>query len=169
MSETEDRFSPADGLSDSEIKYAGFDVMDGGGASHRFDIFDEDEDYVATFKVVTEPSSSGSIDATVTPPTTQFTSPAPDPWPTVAQACGLMRGEARMYTPGTSVRRRPIELVEQAVDCEARVVSRILLIKDKKVAAKAFAHAQETADRFACSSPRNRTMLERDGWAFRWN
>lgn len=59
-----DHLAPSDGLPNAFIRYAGFDAADeiGGGATHRFDLYDENEDYVGTFKIETEPSDSNSID-----------------------------------------------------------------------------------------------------------
>lgn len=66
MAEVADHLVPVDGLTNSSIRYAGLDtIKDQGGATHHFDIHDEDDDYVGTFKIETPANSSGSIDAMV--------------------------------------------------------------------------------------------------------
>lgn len=89
--------------------------------------------------------------------------PAPDPWPTPAQACGLMQSEAVVLARQQARRGGPVE-VEQAVDCAARTVTRII---SAGRTARLTRSAQSIADSFACMSPRNQTMYERDGWSFR--
>ena len=66
MAEVPDHLVPMDGLSNASIRYAGFDAAhDSGDAAHRFDIFDEDDGYVGTFKIETEPNVHNSIDQMV--------------------------------------------------------------------------------------------------------
>lgn len=66
MAEVSEHLVPRDGLSRASIRYAGFDAAhDRGDAIHRFDIFDEHDDYVGTFKIETEPNVRNSIDQMV--------------------------------------------------------------------------------------------------------
>lgn len=66
MAEVPDHLVPMDGLSNASIRYAGFDAAhDGGEATHRFEIFDENDEYVGTFKIETEPNVHNSIDQMV--------------------------------------------------------------------------------------------------------
>lgn len=54
---------PTDGLTDSLIKYAGLDTWPkGGGATHRFDIYDEKKEFVGTFSIDVGPEDRGSVD-----------------------------------------------------------------------------------------------------------
>lgn len=100
--------------------------------------------------------------ATVSPP---VITPAPDPWPTHVQACGLMQQEARGIARRAPRPEAGPRVIEQVVDCEGRTVTRVIAVDSKKI--RLAPSAQQTADKFACSSPRNQTMYERDGWAFR--
>ena len=66
MAEVPDHLVPTDGLTKSMIEYAGFDVdRTTGGASHRFNMRDEEGDRVGTFTVYTRPTAEGSVDQMV--------------------------------------------------------------------------------------------------------
>lgn len=66
MAEVPDHLVPAEGLTSSTMFYAGFDAIPNeSGAIHRFDIRDENGDYVATFKIKTRPTDKGTIDSMV--------------------------------------------------------------------------------------------------------
>ena len=66
MAEVPEYLVPTDGLTNSSVKFAGLDAIRGmNGARIRFDIFDEDQAYVATFAFDVGPQSEGAIDALV--------------------------------------------------------------------------------------------------------
>ena len=66
MAEVPDHLVPTDGLTNSVIRYAGLDTFEGGGgAIHRFNIYDENREYVSTFEIETQPTGKGSADAMI--------------------------------------------------------------------------------------------------------
>jgi D-aminopeptidase len=66
MAEVADHLVPTDGLTSSSIQYEGFDALpDRAGAKHRFTIYDEKQQYLTTFTVVTWPTAEGTIDSMV--------------------------------------------------------------------------------------------------------
>ena len=97
------------------------------------------------------------------PPLTAM--PVPDPWPTQPQACTSIQEEGRRIARHKPAAGERVVDVEQAVDCNARVVTRVFVVESKSV--RLAESAQRTADKLACMNPRNQIMYERDGWSFR--
>lgn len=91
--------------------------------------------------------------------------PAPDPWPKHEYACQLVQDEANRIARLKLTSSERVSGVEQRVDCNARVVTRVFTIKIKS--AQLEHSAQLTADKFACSNPAYQIMYERDGWSFK--
>lgn len=91
--------------------------------------------------------------------------PAPDPWPKHEYACQLVQDEAKRMARLRPANGERVSGMEQRVDCNARVVTRVITIKVKS--AQLEQSAQRTADKFACSSPAYQIMYERDGWSFK--
>jgi hypothetical protein len=48
MAEVADHLVPTDGLTNARLRFAGLDLLDSGVQSTRFDLYDENERYVAT-------------------------------------------------------------------------------------------------------------------------
>ncbi len=90
--------------------------------------------------------------------------PAPNPWPTHEYACQLVESEAKRIAARAPDTGKPVSTLEQRVDCEARTITRVFVVKSKKV--KLAQSAQRTADKFACFNPANQIMYEWDGWSF---
>lgn len=66
MAEVPDHLVPTQGLTNSHIEFAGFDVLEGGAVLVRFAMCDEDRNYLATFNVPVSPlAEGGTIDALV--------------------------------------------------------------------------------------------------------
>lgn len=66
MAEVPDHLVPTDGLTNSLIKYGGLDTLpSGGGAIHRFDIYNEERKFVASFEIETGPTGRGSVDGMI--------------------------------------------------------------------------------------------------------
>ena len=66
MAEVPDHLVPRDGLTNSSVEFVGFDAVPGqSGARIRFDIFDEDQDYLTTFAIYVGPQPAGTIDALI--------------------------------------------------------------------------------------------------------
>jgi len=66
MAEVPDYLVPTDGLTNSSVRFAGLDTISGkNGARVKFDIFDEDEEYVATFAFDVGPQPEETIDSIV--------------------------------------------------------------------------------------------------------
>jgi hypothetical protein len=64
MAEVEDDLVPGDGFTNSSIQFAGFDSIEGtGGGTFRFNITDENQNYLATFEVCVGVQPEGTIDA----------------------------------------------------------------------------------------------------------
>ena len=101
--------------------------------------------------------------APVPPPITAM--PAPDPWPTPSQACGMLQEESRRIGRRKPAAGADVRDEEEAVDCDARIVTRVFVVESKLV--RLAESAQRTADKLACLNPRNQIMYERDGWSFR--
>lgn len=60
MPEVKDELFPTDGLTNADVQFAGLDMIKGtGGATFRFDLRDEDENYVGTFPIVVGPNEQG--------------------------------------------------------------------------------------------------------------
>ena len=66
MAEVRDDLVPTDGLTNSFVRFAGLDTVKGSGAATlRFDIHDEDGDYLGTFPITVCVQTEGSIDSMV--------------------------------------------------------------------------------------------------------
>ena len=66
MPDVPEHLVPTDGLTDSLLKYAGFDTFPmGGGGSHRFDFYDEAKAYIGTFKIEVQPTGHGTVDGQI--------------------------------------------------------------------------------------------------------
>lgn len=66
MPEVPEHLVPTDGLTNSTIRFAGYDPHDNdAGATVRFDILDENGDYIGTINIETYPTNEGTIDAMV--------------------------------------------------------------------------------------------------------
>jgi hypothetical protein len=103
--------------------------------------------------------------APLPPPMTAMPAPISDPWPTQSQACTYVQEESRSIARHKPAAGADIVDVEQAVDCDARIVTRVFVVESKWV--RLAESAQRTADKLACLNPRNQIMYERDGWSFR--
>jgi hypothetical protein len=91
--------------------------------------------------------------------------PAPDPWPTPAQACRLLENETKWFGHREARGKGLVVEVEQIVDCDGRIVTRVYAATSRRVVLDK--SAQDLADLWACFSPRNQTLYERDHWSFR--
>ncbi|MEG3145875.1 hypothetical protein U1839_14535 [Sphingomonas sp. RT2P30] len=63
MPEVPEHLVPTDGLTNSFIRFGGLDTTpDSGFANMRFDIYDEQGGYLATFNIPIAPNERGSVD-----------------------------------------------------------------------------------------------------------
>ncbi len=66
MPEVPDHLVPMDGLTDSHIRLAGLDTHENDpGVTVRFDIYDEDDEFVGTLRLAVPPTSKGTVDAMI--------------------------------------------------------------------------------------------------------
>jgi len=73
MTDVPEHLVPMDGLTNSFIRYAGFDTIeDSGSATHRFDIYDEDSEYLSTFRILVHPTDASTVDGMIAAAHRQF-------------------------------------------------------------------------------------------------
>ncbi len=66
MAEIDDELVPMDGLTNTAIRFAGFDTMPSTGAALvRFEMLDEDGDRFATFSIEVDARAEGTTDALI--------------------------------------------------------------------------------------------------------
>jgi hypothetical protein len=65
MAEVPDHLVPSDGLTNSKLRFAGFDLLDGGEQIVRFELFSEQRAFIATFPVRVGRSESGNVDTVI--------------------------------------------------------------------------------------------------------
>src|SRR5947208_2425555 len=65
MAEVPDHLVPSDGLTNSQIRFAGFGFPEGGAQLVRFDIHNETQSFVATYVVEVVRSKGGNTDTVI--------------------------------------------------------------------------------------------------------
>jgi hypothetical protein len=65
MAEVPDHLVPSDGLTNSKIRFAGFDLLEGGAQLVRFDIHNETQNFVASYAVEVGRSKGGNADTVI--------------------------------------------------------------------------------------------------------
>ena len=105
------------------------------------------------------------LQATIAPVAPPVIRPAPDPWPTPEHACQMLQDEARRIALRQPRARAAATNVEQAVDCDARVITRVYAVRSRTT--RLADSAQATANKLACLNVAYQIMYERDGWSFR--
>ena len=65
MPEVPDHLVPTDGLTNSKMRFCGFDLFESGEQIVKFDISDEHREYVATFRIEVGRSRDGNADKVI--------------------------------------------------------------------------------------------------------
>ena len=73
MADVPEHLAPMDGLTNSFIRYAGFDTVENSGSAiHRFDIHDEGGKYLSTLRITTHPTDASTVNTMIVSAHRQF-------------------------------------------------------------------------------------------------